>query len=268
MMTKKLTPRQKQAILLRRKKQRRRRQIRIALLALAAAALIALVIFLIAKPGSDASQTIRSTTEPTALVTAEPTAQPAPEPTPEPTTTPAPAPHVPIHLYAPDDDGVRHRLTEYVSRWKKGKDIDCFEALASDAATLTGKNFYSICKETWGSVPDPYTMKIGYTLRYSLADGSEISMTIRKPSDIIHPEYLEAYIYDDVHTSGFYTHLSDSNMKENTLITSIKLTCGDKIDQVQEIHLGTFLYDSDALFDSNGYYTGPWYSEIAVRRRS
>lgn len=267
-MATKLTPRQKQAILLRRKKKRRRRQIRIALLILAAIALIALMIFLIARPGGDRTEIVQPAAEPTAVLTAEPTAEPTPEITPEPTATPAPAPHVPIHLYAPDDDGVRHLLTEYVSRWKKGKDIDCFEALASDASTLTGKNFYSICKETWGSVPDPYTMKIGYTLRYTLADGSEIAMTIRKPSDIIHPEYLEAYIYDDVHTSGFYTHLSDSNIKENTLITSIKLTCGEKIDQVQEIHLGAFLYDSDALFDAGGNYTGPWYNEIAIRRKN
>lgn len=264
----KLTPQQKRAILLRRKKQRRRRQIRIALILLAAAAAIVLIIFLLAKPGGDRAETAQPTPEPTAALTAAPTQEPTPEPTPEPTATPTPAPHVPIHLYAPDDSGVRHLLTEYVSRWKKGKDIDCFEALASDAATLKGKNFYSICKEAWGSVPDPYAMKIGYTLRYTLADGSEIAMTIRKPSDILHPEYLEAYIYDDVHTSGFYTHLSDSNIKENTLITSIKLTCGEKIDQVQEIFLGVFLYDSDALFDAAGNYTGPWYNEIAIRRKN
>lgn len=267
-MANKLTPQQKQAILLRRKKKRRRKQIRIALLIFAAVALIVLLVLLLVRPGSDAAEAPQITAEPTAAVTAEPTQQPTSEPTPEPTATPTPAPHVPIHLYAPDDDGVRHLLTEYVSRWKKGKDIDCFEALASDASTLTGKNFYAICKETWGNVPDPYAMKIGYTLRYTLSDGNEIAMTIRKPSDIIHPEYLEAYIYDDVHTSGFYTHLSDSNIKENTLITSIKLTCGDRIEQVQEIHLGVFLYDSEAFFDAQGNYTGPWYNEIAIRRKN
>lgn len=269
-MARKLTPQQKRAILLRRKRLRRRRRIRIALAVLVAAALIAGLILLLTRPdGGDEPPA----SAPTPEITQEPTPETAPDPTPEitqaPTPTPEPLPDLPIGLYAPDDDGVRWRMSEFTSAWKRGKDIDCFEALVSDASTLTGKNFYSICKECWAKLPDPYAMKIGYTLRYTLADGQEISMTIRKPGDITHTEYVECYLYDDVHQSGgFYTHLSDSNIKENTLITSIKITCGDKIDQVQQMYLGAFLYDSDGMFDAAGNYSGPWYTEISIRRKS
>ena len=264
-MQRKLTPAQKRAILLRRKKQRRRKQIRTVLILLAVVILIAVLALLIVKPGGRDEQ-IRPVSTPE--ITAEPTAQPTPEITQAPTPTPEPLPEIPLGIYAPDGSGVRWRMSEFVSNWKRGQDIDCFEVLVSDASTLSGKNFYSICRDCWATLPDPYAMKIGYTLRYTLADGREISMTIRKPSDITHTEYVECYLYDDVHTSGgFYTHLSDSGMKDNTLITSIKITCGRQIDQVQQMYLGAFLYDRESMFDASGNYTGPWYQEISIRRK-
>jgi len=271
MATRKLTRKE----LLRRKrlKLRRRRQKRAAALILIAVAIIAIVLLLVLrKPANDeniAAALPAETPVPTQQATPEPTVEPTPEITPEPTPEPTPEVYIPINLYAPDDEGVRYRLSEYVSNWKRGKDIDCFEALASDSETLKGKNFYEICKEAWGTLPNPYTMKIGYTLRYNLADGSEVRMTIQSPDDITHTEYVECYLYDDVHNAGkFYTHLSESNMKENTLITSIKITCGDKIDQVQDMHLGVFLYETQDQFDAAGNYTGAWYSEIEISRKS
>lgn len=253
---------------LRRKKRRRRRQLRIALAILAVLAVAAILVLILTRPGAQEGPVPQPTIEPTAEVTSAPTPRPTPEITQAPTPEPTPEIYIPVNLYAPDGDGVRHRLSEYVSKWTRGKDIDCFEALVSDSATLTGRNFLSIARQTWGTLPDPYAMRIGYTLRYTLADGSEISMQILSPDDIAHTEYVECYLYDDVHQSGFYTHLSESSMKDNTLITSVKLTCGDKIDQVQDIRLGVFLYDSPDQFDAEGNYTGSWHSEISIRRRT
>lgn len=254
---------------LRRKKQRqRRKRIRIAILLPVLAVIVLLVIFALRKP-SDQKAEATASPMPTVQLTPAPTVEPTPVVTPEPTPEPTPEVVIPVHLYAPDDENVRHRLSEYVSNWKRGKDIDCFETLVSDSEWLTGKNYLTIAKETWGTLPDPYAMRIGYTLRYTLADGNEISMQILSPDDITHTEYVECYLYDDVHQKGgFYTHLSESNMKENTLMTSIKLTCGDRIDQVQEIYLGVFLYDGQDKFDENGQYIGAWKNEIAIRRKS
>lgn len=253
----------------RRRRRRRRRQMRAAAALILVAAAILLAIFLLRGRAADRAVPAASV-EPS--MAAAPTAEPAPEVTPSPTPMPTPSPtaeaQIPIHLYAPDDEGTRYRLTEYVCRWKRGKDIDCFEALVSDSETLTGKNFLSICKEAWMTLPDPYVMRIGYTLRYTLADGQTVDMVIRSPDDIDHTEYVECYLYDDVHQKGgFYTHLSEAQMNENTLITSIKITCGDRIDEVQEMQLGVFLYDSADRFDAEGRYTGPWHSEIAIRRK-
>lgn len=213
------------------------------------------------EPTLEAASAFESTSEPTSEPTIEPT------PTPEPTATPEPLPEIPVGLYAPDGDGVRHLLSVYQSKWTRGEDIDCFEVLVSQEATHSGK-YYDICKACWGTLPDPYAMRIGYELRYTLDDGSEVSMTIRSPRDVQGENYVEVYLYDDVHNSGFYTHLNEAKMKDDTLMTSIKLTCGDDIARVETIYLGAFLYDRESLFDSEGRYTGPWKSEIEVRRKA
>ncbi len=53
-------------------------------------------------------------------------------------------------------------------------------------------------------------------------------MTIRSPKDIVHTEYLEVYLYDSIHhkPGEWYSHLLENQMKEETLITSFKLTPG------------------------------------------
>lgn len=254
----------------RQKIRRRRRMMRIAAAVIAAIALIVVLVLLLNRPAADQSGTVADEIPaPTVQLTVEPTPAPTPTATPEPTPEPTPEVYIPVNLYIPDGSGVRHKLGEFEGPWKKGKDIDCFEALVSDADILQGKNFYSICKEAWSTLPDPYAMKIGYTLRYTLADGSEISMQILSPKDISHTEYVECYLYDDVHQDGgFYTHLSESGMKDNTLITSIKLTCGKQIDQLQDMHLGVFLYDSPEQFDSQGKYIGHWKNEIEICRKA
>ena len=250
-----------------RRRRRRRRRILAAALTLAVVAAVAAILLL---HGPEADEAVPAAfPEPTQAATAVPTPEPTPEVTPEPTPEPTQEVYIPIHLYAPDGSGTRYRLTEYVCNWRKGKDIDCFEALVSDAETLTGKNFLSICKEAWMTLPDPYVMRIGYTLRYTLSNGQTVNLVIRSPGDISHTEYVECYLYDDVHQKGgFYTHLSESQMNENTLITSIKITCGDRIGQVEEMWLGAFLYDSEERFDETGRYIGPWYSEIPIRRKA
>ena len=45
-------------------------------------------------------------------------------------------------------------------------------------------------------------------------------------------------------------------MKDDTLITSIKLTGGRHIGEVQEIWLTAFVYASQEDFDASGSYTG------------
>ena len=73
-------------------------------------------------------------------------------------------------------------------------------------------------------------------------------------------------MYDDVHvTPGvWYTHLEDKDMKEDTIITSIKLTSGSRIAEVGDIVLTAFIYDGADCFDADGIYIGAVSESIMI----
>ena len=89
-----------------------------------------------------------------------------------------------------------------------------------------------------------------------------------KPSDSADFfEYLEIYMYDDIHvTPGvWYTHLEDSDMDDETIISSIKLTSGSKIAEVGDIILTAFIYDGADNFDADGEYIGEVLQSIVIK---
>jgi len=229
--------------------------------------------FQMVTPMPPATPTPEPTAEPTPVSTAtpDPTPIPTPTPTPEPTPTPDDGTHPNvISVYIPKAGSkTRIRQTEFTGKWTKGQDIDCFEAIASNEETIQGASFKEMFNKAWESFPNREGYKIGYELRYTLKDGSEVYYTITTPSDIQKTEYIECWLYDDIHQKAGvrYTHLSDKDMKDETLITSIKLTCGNKIADVEEIHLTAFIYWDPVLqFDENGHYGGSVKHEITIKR--
>ena len=124
---------------------------------------------------------------------------------------------------------------------------------------LVGEFFGDIFGAAWTAFPDANSCKIGYTLRYTLDDGSEIRYTMLSPKHIEHTEYIECWLYDDYHREPhkFYSHLKPSSMKSETLITSIKLTAGKQISHVTDLWLTAFICASLDEFDANRNYTGP-----------
>ena len=61
-----------------------------------------------------------------------------------------------------------------------------------------------------------------------------IKKTILRPKDTEEfYDYLEVYLYDDYHrTGGWYSHTTDSEFNDNTLLTSIKLTAGKNVSEI------------------------------------
>lgn len=164
-----------------------------------------------------------------------------------------------IYIPAANGTAARQRITEFKSVRTAKKDIDCFEILATQAELAEGKNFASIWNTAWNSHEAAESAKIGFRISFTLASGETVSKQLLKPSDSASfYEYLEIYMYDDVHvTPGvWYTHLEDKDMKDETVITSIKLTSGSKIKQVGDIALTAFIYNGDDCFDAEGNYIG------------
>lgn len=236
---------------------RRRRQRRMAIAAaVIAVALIVLAALLLRRPGVEAPAV------PAPVATAVPTD--APEPMPEVTDTPAPTP-LPdtypnvVSFYRPEGKPYSPRVRMgdgYSAKWKKGEDIGSFEVIASNEERLEGDFFADIFGAAWKAFPDADRCHIGYQLRYTLEDASEIKYTMLSPEHVEHTEYIECWLYDDYHREPHKSYSHIKSMKEGTLITSIKLTCGRKIAQVREIWLSAFIWTSPDEFDGSRNYTG------------
>ena len=231
----------------------------------------AVALALLTRPAGDvaAPPVPELTATPTAVVaTLVPSPTPTEAPTPEPTSTPEPTPTVVpgsrpdvVSFYTPEGKNYSPRVRmgdTYTAKWKKGEDIGSFEVIASDAEYLDGSFFGDIFGAAWKAFPDADSCKIGYTLRYTLDDGTEIKFSMLSPKHIQHTEYIECWLYDDYHREPhkFYSHLKPSKMKKDTLITSIKLTAGKQIARVTDIWLTAYICASLDDFDAENNYIG------------
>jgi hypothetical protein len=187
----------------------------------------------------------------------------APTATPEPTVVPddGSGPNV-IGLYVKDrENGVRRLVRgSFISSWQEQQDIECFEAFASQSDTVSLGRYQTVWEPYWEVFSDSSSYKVGYELKLIYKSGEEDSRMILGPEDT-HQFWncVEVYIYDDVNQpeGQWYSHLTEGDMQENTLCSSIKLTPGADIDQVEAMKLTVFTYRSQADFNSdNGSYLG------------
>lgn len=173
-----------------------------------------------------------------------------------------------VGLYIPAEDGTKARklVREFTCKRVAKQDIDCFEVLASQEEYVSGSSFSGMWKQAWETAGAEENSKIGFVIELVLTDGQIIKQTILKPSDAKwFYDYLEVYLYDDIHQNGgWYTHLEDENIKEETVISSIKLTSGSKIDQVGDITLTAFVYQGEDCFDENGAYIADVLYTVAI----
>lgn len=175
-----------------------------------------------------------------------------------------------IGLYIPANDGTKDRVmvSEFIGEWTSKKDIDCFEAFASSDSRISGTNFADMWKSAWNAHENGQNGKIGYVLSFTLSDGSTVERMIQKPSDAdSFKEYIEVYLYDDINQKPGvrYTHISDSEITANTVLSSIKLTGGSKIDEVTGITLTAFIYTGEDCFNSEGAYIGNVSASVIIK---
>ena len=264
----------------RRRSQRRKNRMAVGAMVLIALSLIVAVI-LILKPHGDTPAAVvvepTDTPAPSAEVTATAVPAATAQPTPEPTDTPEPAPSfepgaIPdvVSFYQPKSRSYSPRVKmadEFAAKWKKGEDIGSFEVIASDADELPGEFFGDIFDAAWKAFPEADKCKIGYTLRYTLKEGGEVRYTMLSPSHIQHTEYIECWLYDDYHREPHQSYSHIKRMKKDTLMTSIKLTCGSRIADVDEIWLTAFICTSLNDFDAERNYTGDTSCTLHITRK-
>ena len=135
------------------------------------------------------------------------------------------------------------------------QDIGVFQIFPSNEETITlNKGFGPAFNEEWSKYN---SVKLGFNIKFSLADGRNISYNIFSPENTFDQwEYLMNYLYDDYanYGKGFYSHIEKEQFTENTLMTSIKIQSSYSVDQINsKISLTVFTYDTEDDFDNNEY---------------
>lgn len=172
-----------------------------------------------------------------------------------------------VGLYV-NNEGSRTLVTDYSYDIDSSKDLVSLEVYYSRDETMSGSQ-----KILWNNYYQNYQdidkYKIGYYVSFEV-NGEEIKTMILKPSDgnsIFN--YVQIYLYDDINQGdGFYIHITDEEMTEDSILTSIKLTAGASFNEVSSsIRVKAFTYDSEDDFDEDGLYRGSSSYEVVIDKK-
>ena len=163
------------------------------------------------------------------------------------------------------NNGIRTIVTEYESNFPQYQDLVSFETYFTKDNTLPNNNQKNLWNQYYETYKDIPNLKIGYHIKFTTDEG-EVDKTITSPEDVeSFFNYIQIYLYDDIHQeSGWYSHVTKEDMKEETIFTSIKLTGSTKIDNISSpITLTVFSYQKGEkiFFDDNNSY------QITIKRK-
>ena len=174
-----------------------------------------------------------------------------------------------LGLYKNYRNGTNRKLiAEYTAPWKYHSDISSFEVYYTQEEEISSGNqikTFDAYKNNYNNI-DNY--RIGYIIEFT-TNNLNINKTILSPKDTEEfYDYLEIYLYDDYHrTGGWYSHTTEEEYNDNTLLTSIKLTAGKKVNEItSDIKVTAFTYIKDNL-DNNNNYLGNSKYQIIVKKQ-
>lgn len=118
-------------------------------------------------------------------------------------------------------------------------------------------------KELWNKYYEQYkdiNPKVAYHIKFSTVDSGIIDKTIYSPKDTEQIyDYMQIYLYDDINQldNTTYTHITEEEISDDTILTSIKLTGSTKTDSINsDIELSAFMYTDKSvdIDDTNNKY--------------
>ena len=148
-------------------------------------------------------------------------------------------------------------LTEYNKKFTNQTDIAIFNVIFSNEEKVTKEgNFKKTWQKYYNQYEDINEYKIGFEIAVDInGERQENVMLNPKNQHKIYP-YLYAYLYDDIHNSGSYSHVTMDTLKDNTIYSSIKLYLHNKTNEITSpITLTVFTYKDDNDF-IDGHYRG------------
>ena len=173
------------------------------------------------------------------------------------TPEPTPTPYIdtnPIKIGIYKDYKLVH---EYNKKFKSQSDIAIFNILFTNEEKVTKNgNFKNTWKKYYDEYEDIKDYKIGFELSVDINGETQTNLLLNpKNQHKIYP-YLYAYTYDDIHNSGYYSHVTMDTLKDDTVFSSIKLYLHNKTNEITSpITLTAFTYKDDNDF-LDGHYRG------------
>ena len=147
-------------------------------------------------------------------------------------------------------------IKEYKTTKQSNKDL-IFSFYYTDIEVLENRNQ----KANWNKYFNEYTnidnYKIGFHFSFYVGD-KKIEKTILNPEEYAFNPYFYIYIYDDINQPDytFYSHLTEEDINENTIFSSIKLYLVEPQQITSKIEFTVFTYDSLDDFDEDNNYRG------------
>ena len=174
----------------------------------------------------------------------------------------------PIKIAFYTGNGSYKKLNSFSSKVEAFKEIGIFSILLSDEDEVSGSNRKSLYKELSSKYENFNNYKIGYSVKFETTDG-EVHENILKPqvyNSYSFGEYLYVWLYDDINTTGWHSHIEPEEYNDNTVLSSIKLMWGNNSEKItSNIELSVFTYDADD-FDELGHYRGNSISSVIIEK--
>lgn len=145
-----------------------------------------------------------------------------------------------------------------------------FFVVPTNEETLPNTSFDTLWKNYINNYPNSQNYRIGYNISFTLNNGELFDKTILNPDNAYYmfPKVM-VFLYDDVNLvpGKKYYHITNDEMYENTICSSIKLV-GDVESKniISDITLTAFCFDSEDDFDENNKYRGNSSYTITISR--
>ena len=170
------------------------------------------------------------------------------------------------------DNGYNLELVtqDYYCDWSPENVMGLFYAVPTQEETLPNTDFDTMWKNYINEYPNAKDCRIGYSLEFTLNDGTEMYYTILNPDDAYYtfPKVM-SFLYDDVNLvpGKAYYHITQDVMYDYTICSSIKLVGDvDTYTIASDIKLTAFCFDSEDDFDENGHYRGNSFYTITIKQ--
>ena len=164
----------------------------------------------------------------------------------------------------------RTLVHEYTADWLVYTDICSLEVFFTNDEAIPGTLFQTMWPEYYNNYQNISNYKIGFNIEFDTING-HIKQNILSPSDTYTIfDYVQLYLYDDVHKQPgvWYSHITDSEFSNDSILSSIKLTGSSKIDEItSDIKVTVFTYDEDD-FDEQNYYRGKSSYTAIIKRNN